>query len=161
MFTTSPMLHNASFCLGATLCLACAPSEEPWDPSPTDFPLAYVHDDCAPWDGAALSIVLSYAELESPFEALFPSVRVTSYRPPPKLAGGSFEWTDVAPDLGYASWCESSEDCRAASAVRVRFDAAQPLADELAGQLHLEFEGGDVVSGAFNAVRLPHQLLCG
>lgn len=32
---------------------------------------------------------------------------------------------------------------------------------ELAGQVHLEFEGGGVVSGAFNARRLSLQVLCG
>ena len=155
------LYRRAAACLCTALCLGCAPGKEAWNASPTDFPLAYFHADCAPWDGPALSIVLSYAELESPFEVRFPSVRITSFRPPPELAGGSFEWTGVAQDLGQASWCESAEACRSASTVRVRFDETQPSADELAGQLRLEFEGGQVVSGAFKAARLPLRMLCG
>lgn len=161
MFASPKMVCSASALLCAALYLGCAPGEEAWNLSGTDFPLAYFHDDCAPWDGPALSIVLSHEELESPFEAHFPSARVTSFRPPPELAGGSFEWTGSERDLGHASWCESAEACRPASAVRVRFDGAQPSEDELAGQIHLEFEGGQVVSGAFKAVRLPLQMLCG
>ena len=160
MFATQMMVRGASACLCAALCLGCASGEEVWSSSPTGYPLAYFHNDCAPWDGPALSIVLSYAEFESPFEEHFPSVRVTSYRPPSQFAGASFEWTGVAQDLGYAAWCDSADACRSASSVRVRFDRAQPSADELAGQVHLEFEGEQVVSGAFKAVRLPVQMLC-
>lgn len=158
----APMMpRRASVLLCVVLSLGCAPGEEAWSSSDTGFPLAYFHDDCAPWDGHALTIVLSHAELENPFEEGFPSVRVTSYRPPSQLAGGSFEWTGIAQDLGYAAVCDAAEACQAASTVRVRFDRAQPSEDELAGQLHLEFEGGEVVSGAFKAVRLPLQMLCG
>lgn len=161
MFATTMTLRIAWACLCAALCMGCTASEVAWDPSATDFPLAYFHDDCAPWDGPALTIVLGYADLESPFEARFPSVRVTSFRPPNELVGGSFEWTGVARDIGHATWCESADVCVSASTVRVRFDGAQPSADELAGQVHLEFEGGQLVSGVFNAVRLPLQMLCG
>jgi hypothetical protein len=153
MFATQMVARSASAGLCAVLCLGCASGEEAWSSSPTGYPLAYFHDDCAPWDGAALSIVLSYSEFESPFEAHFPNVRVTSYRPPSQNAGTSFEWTGVAQDLGYATWCDSAEACRPSSSVRVRFDRAQPSPDELAGQVRLEFEGGHVVSGAFNAIR--------
>jgi hypothetical protein len=45
--------------------------------------------------------------------------------------------------------------------VRVRFDRVQPSPDEIAGQLRLEFEGGQVVEGAFKAVGLPLQMMCG
>jgi hypothetical protein len=159
---TTPMtVRSACGLLCALLCVGCVPGEEAWSSSATEYPLAYFHDDCAPWDGPALSIVLTHAELDSSFEESFPSVRVTSYRPPSTLAGSSFEWTGDAPDLGYASWCEFFDSCWSATTVRVRFDRAQPSADELAGQVHLVFEGGRLVSGAFKAVRLPLQAFCG
>ena len=161
MVTNSRTTRGIWFVLGSTLCLGFWGCGDPWASDPTGFSFAYFHDDCAPWDGLALSIVLSDEEFATPFEAHFPSVRVTSYRPPPQLAGASFEWTGVAQDLGYAAWCASSEACTAASSVRVRFDRSQAEADVLAGQVHLEFEGRSDVSGAFRAVRLTTQMLCG
>ena len=161
MLRTTTRPRSLQTCLCAMLCLGCTSGEEIWSLSDTGFPHAYFHDDCAPWDGPALSIVLSQTQLGSPFELGFPSVRVTSWRPPAELAGASLEWSGVAHDLGYASFCESEDSCRTASTVRLRFDPAQPSADELAGQLHLEFEDGRVVSGAFRAVRLPFRVLCG
>ena len=141
--------------------LGCTPGEELWSSSDTGFRFAYVHDDCAPWDGHALTIVLGDEERESPFEAHYPSVRITSYRPPVQLAGGAFQWAGIAQDDGYAIWCDSAEACLTASAVRVRFDRSQPSEDELAGQVHAEFEDGRILSGAFRAVRLTQLMLCG
>ena len=161
MFAAPTMVRSAWGVLCAAAYLGCAPSEEAWSSSATEYPLAYFHDDCAPWDGPALSILLTHAALDDPFEETFPSVRVTTFRPPSTLAGSMFEWTGDAPDLGYASWCEFSGSCWSATTVRVRFDRAQPSTAELAGQVHLVFEGGRVVSGAFKAVRLPLQMLCG
>ena len=161
MFTRPMRVRSACGLLCGVLYLGCSPGEQAWSSSATGYPLAYFHDGCAPWDGPALTIVLTDAELDSPFEESFPRVRVTSYRPPSTLAASSFEWTGDAPDLGYASWCEFFDSCWSATTVRVRFDRAQSSADELAGQVYLVFEGGRVVSGAFKAVRLPLQMLCG
>jgi hypothetical protein len=156
------MVRSASTWLCTALCLACASGEQSvWSSTPTEFPYAYYHDDCAPWDGRALTIVLSHEEFQDPFESHFPNVSIRWYRPSAQLAGSSFGWTGIAQDLGHASWCDSAEDCVVASAVRVRFDRAQPSPDELAGQAHLEFEGGEAVSGRFKARRLPIQMLCG
>jgi hypothetical protein len=160
MFASRTLIRGASSLLCAAACLACAPGGEAWSSSGTGFPFAYFHDDCAPWDGRALTIILSHEELE-PYQASYPSVRVTSWRPPSKVAGASFEWSGVTQDQGYANWCDSEEACRTASSVRVRFDRVQPSPDEIAGQLRLEFEGGQVVEGAFKAVGLPLQMMCG
>lgn len=154
MFAVPEQLRSASTVLCAMLCLSCASG-------PTEYSRAYVYDACAPWDGPALTLLLTHAELEDPFEESVPNVQVTSYRPPPVLAGGSFEWEGDAPDLGYARWCEFIDSCWSATSVRVRFDRAQPSADELSGQVSLVFEGGRAVSGAFTAARLPLQMLCG
>jgi hypothetical protein len=160
MSASNALVRSASTLLCAVACLACAPDGVSWSSSGTGFPLAYFHDDCAPWDGPALTIILSHEELE-PYQASFPSVRITSYRPPPQLAGSAFEWSGIAQDQGHAMWCDTEDACRSAASVRVRFDRAQPVPGEIAGQLHLEFEGGQVLEGAIKAVRLPLQMLCG
>ena len=149
-----------SLCL-AVVCLGCTLGQEAQVPSDTGFPLAYFHDDCAPWDGRALAIVLSHVEIEAPFEVHYPFVRVTSWRPPDVLSGASVEWSGTSHDLGYASWCDSEEACRTASRVRVRFDREQVSSDELSGEVYLEFESRPPVSGSFKAVRLPQVVLCG
>ncbi|MDH3206496.1 MAG: hypothetical protein OEO79_07785 [Gemmatimonadota bacterium] len=161
MPTAATAIRSASTVLCAFLCIACTSGVDGWSSGSTGYPLAYFHDDCAPWDGPALTILLTHTELESPFEQTVPNVRVTSYRPPAVLAGASFEWEGDAPDLGYGRWCEFFDDCWSATTVRVRFDRVQDSEDELAGQVYLVFEGGRVVSGAFTATRLPLQMLCG
>ena len=161
MFAVPQQLRSASTVLCAVLCLSCASGDEGWSSSPTEYPRAYVYDDCAPWDGPALTLLLTHTELESPFEESVPSVQVTSYRPPSVLAGGSFEWEGDAPNLGFAQWCEFFDSCWSATSVRVRFDRVQPSADELSGQVSLVFEGGRVVAGAFTAARLSLPMLCG
>ena len=158
----APMMTRNAWALAcAVICLGCTSGQEVWSSDPTEFPFAYIHDDCAPWDGHAITIVLSHQELAGPYEANFPFVRITSWRPPTELAGSSLGWTGIAHDLGYASWCDAEDSCLTASAVRVRFERGQTSSDALEGQLHLEFEGGRAVSGAFNARRLSQQALCG
>lgn len=145
----------------AVVCLACTPVRDAQVPSGTGFPLAYFHDDCAPWDGRALGIVLSRVEVEVPFELSYPFVRVTSWRPPDVLADASVEWSGTSQDQGYASWRDAEEACHTASRVRVRFDREQVSSDALSGEVYLEFEDRPAVSGPFKAVRLPQVGFCG
>ena len=150
-----------SLCL-AIACLSCStPGRDAQVPSGTGFPLAYFYDDCAPWDGRALAIVLSHVAMDAPFDLSYPVVRVTSWRPPEVLSGASVEWSGDAHDLGYASWCDSEEACRTASRVRVRFDREQVSSEELSGEVYLEFEDRPAVAGFFKAVRLPQGSFCG
>ena len=86
--------------VGVIVVTACFPaSQEDTGPSDTGFAFAYFHDDCAPWDGHALTFLFSHVESSSPFDVSYPHVRVTSWRPPPGLPGATIEW-DGTDDRG-------------------------------------------------------------
>jgi len=130
-------------------------------PTDTGFALAYLHDDCAPWDGAALTLVLSQQELDSRMAVSYPSLRITSWRPPSSLAGASFSWDGDAQSDGYATLCESAESCVDATRVSVDFNRIQRLPDVVTGQVRVELEDGRIIGGPFAARRLGYPVLCG
>lgn len=144
----------------ASALLACT-ADRADGPSELGFPLVYVHDDCAPWDGAALSLVLAHEPVTHRFDVPYPSLAVTSYRPPSPPAGGSFEWRGEAPDVGHARWCDEPGECTAPVLVSVHFDRYQRSPDRLTGRLRIELEDGSVTAGRFEAERLPFRGLCG
>jgi hypothetical protein len=139
--------------MGALACTAL--------PTDTGFPLAYLHDDCAPWDGAALTLVLSQHEIDSRLAVGYPNLRITSYRPPSSLAGGSFSWEGDAQSDGYATLCDSADSCASATRVSVDFDRAQGSGEVVTGQVRVELEDGRIVAGPFSARRLEYPMLCG
>jgi len=144
----------------ATLGCSAAPDGDAL-PTETVFPVAYVHDDCAPWDGLALTFVMAEVELIDPFDVSYPHLRITSWRPPARLAGSSIEWSGDDQADGYAELCESAEACEAAPGVRLLLDPRQDVADQLGGEVRVELEGGRVMAGRFQAERIPFVALCG
>lgn len=150
---------TVTVCIASAI-LGCIPDRAD-GPSELGFPLVYVHDDCAPWDGAALSLVLAHEPVTHRFDVPYPSLAVTSYRPPSPPAGGSFEWRGEAPDVGHARWCDEPGECTAPVLVSVHFDRYQRSPDRLTGRLRIELEDGSVAAGRFEAERLPFRGLCG
>lgn len=130
-------------------------------PTDTGFALTYLHDDCAPWDGRALTLVLTEQEIDVGVETSYPNLRITSWRPPSSLPGSSFSWDGDAQDDGYAALCDSADSCVRARRVRVDFDRAQPSADEVNGRVRVELEDGRIVAGPFAAHVLDFVVLCG
>jgi hypothetical protein len=130
-------------------------------PTDTGFPLAYLHDDCAPWDGHALTLVLTGQELDSGMDLSYPNLRITSWRPPSSLAGTSFSWAGDAQSDGFATLCDSAESCVSATRVRVDFDRNQGSGDMVTGNVRVELAGGRVIAGPFAARRLGYPVLCG
>ena len=142
----------------ALLCGALACTAAPTD---TGFPLAYLHDDCAPWDGAALTLVLSQHEIDNRMDVSYPNLRITSWRPPSSLSGSSFSWAGTTQSDGYASLCDAADSCVVAARVRVDFDRGQGGGDVVTGSVRAELEDGRVVAGPFAARRLGYPVLCG
>jgi len=130
-------------------------------PTDTGFPLAYLHADCAPWDGAALTLVLSQNEIDGQLNVGYPNLRITSWRPPSTLAGGSFSWEGDDQSDGYATLCDSADSCVNATRVSVGFDRVQGSGDVVSGRVRVELEGGRVIAGPFSARRLGYPMLCG
>ena len=127
----------------------------------TGFPMAYLQDDCAPWDGPALTLMLTHVETADPFDVAYPHLRVTTWRPPARLPGSTLEWSGTGQSEGYATLCESAEACEAAESVRLQFDRVQDRSDTISGDLHVELAGGRVVTGPFEARRIDFLALCG
>jgi len=130
-------------------------------PTDTGFPLAYYHDDCAPWDGPALTLALSVVEMETPFEMSYPHARISMYRLPAELAGSTVSWSGTDHAEGYATWCASEDACSPATLLEVRFARRQEAPDVLEGDVYMELEDGRAMGGPFHARRLAFTALCG
>jgi len=143
----------------AAAALACA--GEPVTPSAlplNEFPFATAYPDCAPWDGPAVSIVLTSAldtaETETP-----PLVRVMVYDTAERLVGRTTVWPNEA-EVGSAVWCVADGDCAVADSgvvvlERLSGDTA------LVGRLRLVFVQRGLLDGAFHARWRPRIPLCG
>ena len=151
---------KALLCIGIGT-LGCSSQSGDARPTDTGFALAYFHDDCAPWDGGALTVVLSRVAMGGPFEAAYPHARITSYLPPARLAGSGVEWSGADHDDGYAALCDSADACTPAARVELRFDRAQADRSHLRGEVYLELDDGRVIGGPFEARRIDFQALCG
>ncbi len=143
----------------AAVTLSCA--GEPVTPSAlplNEFPFATAYPDCAPWDGPAVSIVLTpaldTAETETP-----PLVRVMVYDTAERLVGRTTVWPGDA-EVGSAVWCVADGDCAVAdSGVVVLEHLSGDTA--LVGRLRLVFVQRGLLDGAFQARWRPRTPLCG
>jgi hypothetical protein len=129
-----------------------------------DLPEPFTHAtamwDCAPWDGAAVSILLTTEPVTDSTAVIgSPHVRLSVWRSPTALENVSIRWP-ADPVEATASWCENDQTCEAATAGVVRFHEVK--ADSIAaGEFRLAFAGRDSVIGGFRAGWLHRQMLCG
>jgi hypothetical protein len=124
---------------------------------PGDFAYAYASPDCAPWDGPAVSIVLTTAPSAAPDEAR-PQLRLAIYPREVEIAGRSYAWP-AQPELATGSRCTAGA-CQSAPAGEIRLGPARPDS-ALEGTVTLRFGPGDVVTGGFRAVWRDRRMLCG
>jgi len=139
---------------------ACSGPDDPTMEGPTAFAHAAYHDDCAPWDGAAVTLYLSDQAVPGPHSPPRPHVSVALYRPLGSLVGSTFRWEGRDGQQGHVSRCPAQGDCQEASAVWIRLVSLGPDG-LLEGEVRLDFGVGDVVEGTFEAVRIPFEPLCG
>ena len=153
---TRPIL--VTLLLSSCLAPSCdsSPSELPemLEP-PEDYPLAFYHLDCAPWDGAAVSLYLVQEAMTMPFAAPLPHLRVSVYEAIPGLVGETFQWG------GYAGRCPIEGACESATSARIRFRSWDAEEGRLAGDVELQFPDGSSEAGAFDGALLDFQPLCG
>jgi hypothetical protein len=136
-----------------------SPSSELGD-LPEPFTRAVAMRDCAPWDGAAVSILLTTGEVtESTSIIETPHLRVSVWRSPEALENVTIRWPED-PAEATASWCDNDTTCEAASAGVVRFREVQ-VDSIAAGEFRLAFAGRDSVIGGFRATWLHRQMMCG
>ena len=148
--------------LSLAVALSACAGEAAIEPGPsTGFPLAFHHDDCAPWDGAALTFLFTHEAVTTVFDAPYPHVRLTSYRPPPSLTGQVIEWTLGESDQGYGAWCTAEGECEEVSRVRLSVSPYATDDNSIRGELYLELARGQFFTDTFSAARIPFQALCG
>lgn len=137
-------------------------------PAPPDaYPHATAMADCAPWDGAAISVFLSSepADPEAPIgsEVPRPHLWVSVYDGVNALAGERFE-IDQERSAG-AALCADEGPCLPATGGWIRFRDASPDG-LLTGELEVEVGPSDAggvrtLAGGFRAVWLEREVLCG
>lgn len=140
------------------LMLACSGSTGELSELPKPFSHATAMSDCAPWDGAAVSILLTTAAFDSITPPSPPFLRLAIWKSRASLGSGVFAWPSDE-QVGAASYCETGESCEAAETGRVQFRETGD--STLAGKFELSFKSKGPVAGGFRAVWLEHRVLCG
>jgi hypothetical protein len=124
---------------------------------PGDFAYAYASPDCAPWDGRAVSILLTTSPSSLPDQAR-PQLRLAIYPREAALGGRTYAWP-AEPEMAAGSRCTAA-GCEPAAAGEIRL--GRPRADSaLEGTVTLRFGSADVVTGGFRAVWRARRMLCG
>ena len=127
---------------------------------PEPFTHAVAMQDCAPWDGAAMSILLTTEAVNDSSAVIgSPHLRLSVWRSPSVLQNATIQWPGD-PVEASASWCENDDTCEAASSGMVQFH--EVWVDSLAtGEFRLAFASRDSVIGGFRAGWLHRQMMCG
>lgn len=129
------------------------------DAPPVEWSHAVAFSDCAPWDGAATSVVLSLAP-ETQGETPRPYLSLAVYHELDTVAGARWPVGGMKPDTAQPAWCPAVGDCVMATAGWVEF-APRAGDGPLSGRYDLTLADGRRVTGRFAAVVSPRQFLCG
>jgi len=153
------MRINIAGPVALALMVACDGSSGELSELPEPFTHATAMGDCAPWDGAAVSILLTTAPLDSTMTPTAPYLRLAIWRDKASLKDGLFVWPSDA-QVGAGSYCATADSCEVAQTGMVQF--RETGGDSmLVGEFELNFPHEDPFSGGFRAVWLSHTVLCG
>lgn len=141
------------------LLLACSAPAGEVPELPEPFTHATAMQDCAPWDGAAVSILLTTAPLDSTLMPTEPWIHLYIWRDRAALANGVFVWPSDE-QVGAGSECPTADSCEAAQTGMVRFRESEGDSI-LVGEFELTFRNDEPLAGGFRAVWLTRQTFCG
>ena len=144
--------------LAALATLACREPATPPARPLKEFPFATASSDCAPWDGPAVSVLLT-PTAQSGESVAAPFLRVTLYDSRERVARRTIRWPGDA-EVGGASWCRADDDCVAADSGAVRLEVLEGDS-VLPGRLRLVFAGHAPLEGSFRAAWRPRVTRCG
>ena len=146
--------------LALGLVAGCSASSSEVDDLPEPFTYAIAMRDCAPWDGAAMTILLTTQPVSDSTGVIdAPHLRLSVWRSPASLGGVSVEWPADKVEAA-ASWCDNATECEAATSGVVRFREVKT--DSVAeGNFWLAFAHRDSSVGGFRAGWLHRQMMCG
>ena len=145
----------------SSLVVACGSGPSEMSSPPEEYPLAFYHEDCAPWDGPAVTLYLVQSPMTRPWEPSAPYARLSVYEPIPSLVGSTVEWQGDAIDTGHAVRCRTEQSCQVAADVRLRVRQWQASEGRLTGDVELVLPDGSRVAGGFQAELLDVQAICG
>jgi hypothetical protein len=131
-------------------------------PPPAGFQFASAAPDCAPWDGPAVTILLSNhpgSDTAGIAENVRPLIRVVLYPRGTGVTGQKFHWP-ADPEMAVGQRCPAEGECETASDGEVDV-LPSPADSALEGSLRLHFPDGTTVSGGFHATWHPRRMLCG
>ncbi|MEO8201701.1 MAG: hypothetical protein ABI679_14325 [Gemmatimonadota bacterium] len=151
---------RVSSILGFTLFLTIGCGQTTRDTEGPAFTQSVAFPDCAPWDGAAVSIYLTTTARDSLSEQIAaPFLHLAIWRNVRNLPGATISWpSDDQP--GTASWCATADGCEPAAAGRVQVGGL--VGDTtLSGSYDLRFTDSTVMRGHFRARWLDRRVLCG
>jgi hypothetical protein len=141
--------------LGIPLAACATQTDLPPEP-PQGLGSAWFHDDCAPWDGAATTLLLGPKVAPAPFQPGFPHLQVSLFSSLSRFRRLSF---DVPGNQGFAQYCLNADTCNKATAVTLQFSKIEENLME--GRLEVQFKDRAPIRGSFRATRIPFRALCG
>jgi len=144
--------------LGIPLVACAVQADLPAEP-PQGLGSAWFHDDCAPWDGSATTLLLGREVALTPFNRGFPHLQVSLYSNWSQFRTGGRLRFDISGKHGFAEYCLSAEACTPATSVTLQFSKVQQ--DLIEGRLEVLFNERPAIRGGFRALRIPFRALCG
>jgi len=138
-----------------TAAILTAPAALPSSPS---FPYGLIRRSCAPWDGPAIDVRLTTETADCKRETE-PFVDIGVWRGLPLHAGQEVKFGSGS-DAGFASRCAREGNCERAESGRIVFDAYDEDSGAR-GHYELQFKGGEIVKGSFDAKWCKQRVICG
>jgi hypothetical protein len=119
---------------------------------------AWFHDDCAPWDGSATTLLLGKEVSSTPVKPGFPYLQVSLYSNWSRFRTGGRLRFEISGNQGFAQYCLSVDACTQATAVTLQFSKVEQ--DLIEGRLEVLFKERAAIRGGFHAIRIPFRALC-
>ena len=138
---------------------ACALQADLPAERPHGLGFAWFHDDCAPWDGSATTLMMGEQAATTPVQPRFPHLQVSVYSNWRQFRTGGRLRFEVSGDRGFAQYCLTEDACTNATTVTLQFSNVEP--EVIEGRLEVLFKERAAIRGGFRAVRIPFRALCG
>lgn len=130
----------------------------PFPSSPRGYQYARATQDCAPWDGPAVTIYLMTAAGDS-VPPTGRHLQISLFIALDHLPGQRLSWPDDT-RKGNLFECGSIESCRPIPEGRVRISKVSKD-NTVWGEVHLLTAAGDTIQGGFRARWRPRRIFCG
>lgn len=151
---SSGLLFASGLLIGAR----CGRTPEPGGDRP--YAYAYAFPDCAPWDGAAVSIYLTNAVYDTKGQEVTPPfLHLAVWRDAQRQSETTITWPSEE-SVGAASICSSGTECEAIPSGRV---SVSGLANDstMSGAYELRLADSTTMRGRFRARWIERRMLCG